>query len=132
MRPKRRGDPDGQGLPPFDVLRGEWWAERRRELADAGRRELEQYLDERGIRHEASEMYWLRMRCAYAGMLEFYADHGAEVPPRMLGRVAELDRRRPRAQRRTEVDIFRDLRAVVRQQEAANEEAALVAAREEA
>jgi hypothetical protein len=109
MTRRRPRDPDAKTPTPFAVLRGEWWEDRKVELSEMNRRQLQSELDERGIGvAPEADLYWMRMRLAYAEQIQFHLERSEPVPDRMLTACYALDARRPAVRRADEVNIFYD------------------------
>jgi len=96
IRRKQR-DPDEKTPTPFLVLLGEFWDDRKRELAALTRRQLEAALEIRGIplptvfTQDHTDLLWMRLRLAYAEQIDFYLERGQIVPVKMQGRADIMD-----------------------------------------
>ena len=100
---------------PISVVLGEWYEERKLEVAAMGRVALEKALVAAGVMREDEkemgwEMLWLRQRLMYAGVTAFYAERGLEVPEATRGHIAVMDAKRGKMPKWA-VDYFRDARA---------------------
>lgn len=105
MNTKKRIDPDRSDTP-FAVLRGEWWEDRKRELAKMNRGQLQNALEELGIPQpiEARKddptppsmrwdsMLWLRLRLAGEEQIQFHLDRNEPVPDSMRHRMVLMDK----------------------------------------
>lgn len=101
---------------PLSVLVGEFWEDAKLEIADSGRRVLEDKLIElkvfKGRERGEREVLWLRYRYAYALLERFYVERGLEVPKSVQARAKMFDGVRPSDGVPVGwVDIFRDARA---------------------
>ncbi len=108
MKPKKRVDPDRRTdtpFTPFDVLRGEWWEDRKRELAKMNRAQLTSALADRDITapgpepnggallsHRYDSMLWMRLRLAGEEQIEFHTERTQPVPASMRPALDLMDR----------------------------------------
>jgi hypothetical protein len=125
-----------EGPEPVAYHMGSWWEDRKREIADMGRGQLESQLREAGIRvaGEDRPMLWLRWRLALANQAEALAERGLELTEGNIRASKTLD-----ASETVPywlVDVFYDIRARDRENEKARRELAQAkdkaASREEA
>jgi hypothetical protein len=104
---------------PLAVIAGEYWQDRKAEIAAMGRAALEQALGDAGVLTEddagACTMLWLRKRLAYVGQVEFYLERSLQPPEAVLERAAELDKQNGVTEP-WEVDFFRDARATAQEE----------------
>jgi len=109
MNAKKRLDPDRKSNTPFAVLRGEWWEDRKREVAKLNRKQLETALLERDIAVppviEAAveyvpapplmrydRMLWLRLRLVGEEQIDFHTERGEPVPESMRHGLDLMDK----------------------------------------
>lgn len=101
---------------PLAVVRGEFWAERKVEIAEMGRVQLERELRERGLLSEPGlPMLYLRWRLSYVNMIEFYTERDVEVPQAVLRNSKRVEDAEKGPWPYDLLDIFYDARAIERE-----------------
>lgn len=92
MRRRLHRDPKDT---PMAVLVGEFYVDRKREVAGMARTQLRHELAEAGIEIPkwGDDLLWMRLRLMYYGQVEFYAERKIEVPEMVMSNIKRLDTR---------------------------------------